>query len=152
MIPFNFYNEKILFYHRIGSFLYRNRFKKISTIFESIIYRKYNCIISNQAVIGKNLKLNHPIGVVIGTGVIIGNNVVIYQNVTLGRKKMDTPDYPIIEDNVTIYANSIVVGKIIVRENSIILANQVVSKTVNNGKKVIKNENINNRSSRLYRV
>ena len=69
-------------------------------------------------------KLPHPTGIVIAGGWEIGENVQINQNVTLGT----TPGegYPVIEDNVTIYANSVVIGGITIREGSTIGANSTV--------------------------
>src|SRR5699024_2566948 len=80
------------------------------------------------AKIGKNFRLAHTVGVVIGGGVIIGDNVTIYQNVTLGKKELSINgfSYPVIEDNVTIYPGSIVIGGIHLGEDSIVAANSVV--------------------------
>ncbi len=124
--PWGFFTEKILFNHKISKFFKKRKLNVIATRYESKIYRKYNCIISSEAVLGKNLKFDHPLGIVIGTGVIIGDNVTIYQNVTLGRKSRLKNGYPIIENNVIIYANAIVVGDIVVAEGSIIGANSFV--------------------------
>ena len=73
------------------------------------------------------------IGVVIGSGVDLGNNVHIFQNVTIGAKTIndDTPDcFPVIEDNVTIYAHAVVIGGVRVGHDSIIGAYSLVLKDV----------------------
>lgn len=94
------------------------------------IYKKYGCCISPKAEIGSNLMLPHPLGIVIGEGVKIGDNCTIYQNVTLGRKNKDIPEYPIIEDGVTIYCNSSVVGNITIGKETVIGCNSIVLKSV----------------------
>ena len=122
----------VLFSYRIGYYLYhsKNRFFKFlaSRKRMKLIFNK-NCDISFLSSIGNRLRLSHPIGVVIGADVIIGNNVTIFQNVTLGSsgKVGEEKSYPIIEDNVIIYADSIVVGKVRIGENSVIGAKTFVN-------------------------
>lgn len=94
------------------------------------IEKRYGCVIAPTAKIGKNLKLPHPRGVVIGAGAEIGNNVTIYQNTTLGRKYEDEALYPQIGNNVTIYANSMVVGDVVIGNNATIGCNSVVLRSV----------------------
>ena len=70
----------------------------------------------------------HPIGIVIAKDAQIGKDCVIYQNVTIGKKHGKTKEKaPLIGDNVTIYANSIIIGEIKIGNNVIIGANCVVN-------------------------
>ncbi len=72
------------------------------------------------AQIGENLFIDHGTGVVIGETTVIGDNVKIYQGVTLGALSIPKDErgrairgvkrHPTVEDNVTIYANAIVLG------------------------------------------
>jgi serine O-acetyltransferase len=79
------------------------------------------------STIGKNIKLPHPLGIVIGAGVVIKDNVTIFQQVTLGGKGgFHKLDYPIIENNVIIYAGAKILGSVTIGQNSIIGANSVV--------------------------
>ncbi|WP_430466746.1 serine O-acetyltransferase [Winogradskyella ouciana] len=93
-----------------------------------LIFKK-NCDISFLSSIGNRLRLPHPLGVVIGAGVRIGNNVTIYQNVTLGSDGKDKKEmtYPTIEDNVVIYADSMVIGNVTIGENSVVGAKTLVN-------------------------
>lgn len=122
----------VLFSYRVGFYLYhsKNRFFRLlaSRKRMSLIFKK-NCDISFLSRIGNSLKLVHPIGVVIGAGVEVGNNVTIFQNVTLGSDGRNKKEkcYPIIEDNVTIYAGSIVVGKVRIGKNAVIGAKTLVN-------------------------
>ncbi len=88
--------------------------------------------INPGAEIGEYFAIDHGTGVVIGETCIIGNHVILYQGVTLGAKNfsldsnghpLNIPRHPIIEDNVTIYANSTVLGRITVGRGSIIGGN-----------------------------
>jgi len=77
---------------------------------------------------GHKPNLGHlGLGVVVGKAVYIGKNVYIGQNVTIGGKKNK---FPIIEDNVCIYCNSIVLGGIRIGKNSIIGAGTFVDKDI----------------------
>ena len=69
----------------------------------------------------------------IGATAIIGNNVKLYQGVTLGAKSFDydednnpikgIPRHPIIGDNVVIYSNTSVLGRIHIGNNAVIGGN-----------------------------
>jgi serine O-acetyltransferase len=85
------------------------------------------------AHIGEYFCIDHGTGVVIGETCIIGSRVRLYQGVTLGAKKFtldndgnpakNVPRHPIIEDNVVIYSNANVLGRITIGRNSIIGGN-----------------------------
>lgn len=99
------------------------------------------------AQIGRFFTIDHGTGVVIGETTIIGNKVKLYQGVTLGAKNfpMDEngnpikgiPRHPIIEDNVIIYSNSSILGRITIGKNSIIGGNIWVDKDVPAGSKIM---------------
>lgn len=86
-----------------------------------------------QAVIGRNLRLRHINGVVIGKGVEIGDNVIIYHQVTIGGKNLGDEkanNYPVIGNNVTIFTGAKLIGNITVGDNAVIGANSVVTTDV----------------------
>lgn len=74
-----------------------------------------------------NLRLVHPTGIVISDSTIIGKDCTIYQNVTLGKKDEHAPT---LGDNVTIYANAVVIGNVHIGDNAVIGAGSVVLKDV----------------------
>ena len=93
------------------------------------------------AQIGEYFSIDHGTGVVIGATCIIGNHVMLYQGVTLGSKNfkldgkgfsqhVDTPRHPILEDNVTIYSNSTLLGHITIGHDTIIGGNIWVTNSV----------------------
>jgi serine O-acetyltransferase len=72
--------------------------------------------------------------------------VLIYQSVTLGAKRftfdengipLNIPRHPIIEDNVVIYANANVLGRITIGSNSIIGGNVWVTSEVPPNSKIV---------------
>ncbi len=84
------------------------------------------------AQIGASFGIDHGTGIVIGATSIIGTGVMIYQGVTLGAKHfsrdadgnmIDTPRHPIVEDHVTIYSNTSVLGRIRIGHDSVIGGN-----------------------------
>lgn len=126
---------RLLLNYRIGSHFQYSKFKLIRCFCSYYKYRqitKRGCQISYKAQIGTGVKFLHPIGVVIGDNVIIGNNVSIWQQVTLGShgKPGEPLSYPIVEDNVKIFAGAKLFGNIIIGNNAIIGANAVVNKNV----------------------
>ena len=83
------------------------------------------------AKIGKNLFIDHGMGVVIGETCEIGNNVTIYQGVTLGGTGKDVGKrHPTIGNNCLIGSGSKVLGPIVIGNNVKIGAGSVVLKDV----------------------
>ncbi|MCD8035495.1 MAG: serine acetyltransferase [Alistipes sp.] len=73
------------------------------------------------AEIGEYFSIDHGTGVVIGETCVIGNHVRLYQGVTLGAKSfkfdaagniLQEPRHPILEDNVVVYSNSSILGRV----------------------------------------
>ena len=88
--------------------------------------------INPGAEIGEYFCIDHGTGVVIGETCIIGSHVRLYQGVTLGAKSftldeqglpMNIPRHPIVEDNVIIYSNSTILGRITIGHDSVIGGN-----------------------------
>ena len=74
------------------------------------------------ASIGEYFTIDHGTGVVIGATSILGNHVKLYQGVTLGAKSFPLdkdgnpikgiPRHPILEDDVIVYSNATILGRI----------------------------------------
>lgn len=85
------------------------------------------------ATIGHHFTIDHGTGVVIGATCVIGNNVKLYQGVTLGAKSFPLDDdgnpikgiprHPILEDDVVVYANATLLGRITIGEGCVVGAN-----------------------------
>ncbi len=86
-----------------------------------------------KATIGDYFTIDHGTGVVIGETCVIGRHVKLYQGVTLGAKSfpLDSqgnpikgiPRHPILEDNVVVYANATILGRITIGEGCVVGAN-----------------------------
>ncbi|WP_230350760.1 serine O-acetyltransferase [Lelliottia sp. WAP21] len=106
---------------------YKNSFK---------YYRSFKLPLVNHFTIGirslgeKKTFLPHPIGIVIGKDVTLGMNCTIYQNVTIGVGNNKSELYPVIGDNVIIYANAIVLGNVMIGDGAVIGAGCIVTKNV----------------------
>lgn len=102
------------------------------------------------ATIGSYFTIDHGTGVVIGATAIIGNNVKIYQGVTLGAKSFPLdengnpikgiPRHPIIKDNVIIYSNASILGRITIGEGATIGGNIWVTEDVPAGARVMQSK------------
>lgn len=100
-----------------------------------------------HAQIGENFTIDHGTGVVIGATSILGKNVKIFQGVTLGAKSFPLdadgnpikgiPRHPIIEDNVVIYAQATILGRITIGSNSVIGGNVWVTSDIPPNSKII---------------
>ena len=87
---------------------------------------------------------------VIGATCIIGNGVKLYQGVTLGAKSFPVdnqgnpikgiPRHPILEDNVIVYANSTVLGRITIGHDAVIGGNIWVTEDVPPGTRILQNK------------
>ena len=85
------------------------------------------------ATIGHSFAIDHGTGVVIGATAILGHNVTLYQGVTLGAKNFPQEEdgtlvkgidrHPILGDNVVVYANATILGRITIGEGSTIGGN-----------------------------
>ena len=129
---------KAVFFHRIANFFYQAKFDLIARIFSQFSRFLTGIEIHPGADIGKNLFIDHGMGVVIGETSKIGNNVTIYHNVTLGgvapsinsNNQRNTKRHPTLEDNVVVGSGAQVLGPIIIGKNSLIGSNAVVTKDV----------------------
>ena len=131
---------KAVFFHRIAHFFCQAKFDLIARIISQFSRFLTGIEIHPKAKIGKNLFIDHGMGVVIGETSEIGNNVTIYQNVTLGgispsinsNEQRQIKRHPTLKDNVVIGSGAQVLGPITIGANSRIGSNAVVTKNVPN--------------------
>jgi len=119
-------------HYRIAHVLHKMQVPVIPRIITEQAHSKTGIDIHPGATIGEYFAIDHGTGVVIGETCIIGNHVTLYQGVTLGAKSfkydaegnmLNVPRHPIIEDNVTIYSNASILGRITIGHDSIIGGN-----------------------------
>ncbi len=127
---------------RLSHILYKYNVPLIPRIMTEYVHHHTGVDIHPGAEIGEHFFMDHATGIVIGETTVIGKNVKLYQGVTLGAKSFpeDARDirghkrHPTIEDNVVIYANSTILGDIVIGESAVIggntwITNDVASET-----------------------
>lgn len=89
--------------------------------------RRYGIHITEGTTIGKGLRIAHPTSIVV-TLCEIGENFTIYQGCTIGQKHWKSGKYPQIGNNVTMYANSSIIGEVKVVDGVTLGANSLLIK------------------------
>lgn len=121
-----------MLHYRPAHCLYQLGVPLIPRMLTEMAHSETGIDIHPAAQIGDHFCIDHGTGVVIGETAIIGSHVVLYQGVTLGAKNfqydeqgkpMNVPRHPIIEDNVTIYSNASVLGRIRIGHDTIVGGN-----------------------------
>tara|TARA_B100000945_G_scaffold148988_1_gene119417 strand:+ start:828 stop:1403 length:576 start_codon:yes stop_codon:yes gene_type:complete len=129
---------KAVFFHKIANFFYLAKID-LAARFISQLSRFFTGIeIHPGAKIGKNLFIDHGMGVVIGETSEIGNNVTIYHMVTLGgispsidsNNQRQIKRHPTLMDNVVVGSGAQILGPVIIGKNAKVGANAVVTKDV----------------------
>jgi len=129
---------KAVFFHRIANFFSTAKFDLIARIISQFSRFLTGIEIHPKAKIGKNLFIDHGMGVVIGETSEIGDNVTIYHMVTLGgiapsinsKDQRNIKRHPTIEDEVVIGSGARVLGPVRVGRCAKIGANAVITKDV----------------------
>ena len=129
---------KAVFFHRIANFFSTAKFDLIARIISQFSRFLTGIEIHPGAKIGKNLFIDHGMGVVIGETSVIGDNVTIYHMATLGgiapsinsNDQRNLKRHPTIEDEVVIGSGAQVLGPVIVGRYAKIGANAVITKDV----------------------
>ena len=129
---------KAVFFHRIANFFSVAKFDLIARIISQFSRFLTGIEIHPRAKIGKNLFIDHGMGVVIGETSEIGDNVTIYHMVTLGgiapsinsNDQRNIKRHPTIEDEVVIGSGAQVLGPVRGGRCAKIGANAVITKDV----------------------
>ena len=129
---------KAVFFHQISNFFYKAGFDLIARIISQTIRFFTGIEIHPGAKIGRNLFIDHGMGVVIGETTEIGDDVTIYHAVTLGgsspsidtERQRHEKRHPTIGDGVVIGSGAQIIGPVKIGKSSRIAANAVVVKDV----------------------
>ncbi|HLU91950.1 MAG TPA: serine O-acetyltransferase EpsC [Pedomonas sp.] len=129
--------------HRIAHALYRRRFYWLARAISQFGRFLTGIEIHPGAKIGRNLFIDHGMGVVIGETADIGHDVTMYQGITLGGVDPSSGKggkrHPTIADGAIIGANAQILGPIIIGKRARVGANAVVTKDVAEGATVVGN-------------
>ena len=129
---------KAVFFHFIAHKLWELKIYLIARIISQFSRFLTGIEIHPAAKIGKNLFIDHGMGVVIGETSKISDNVTIYHGVTLGgispaensKEQVNVKRHPTIKDNCIIGSGAQILGPIVLEKNARIGANTVILKNV----------------------
>mgnify|MGYP001319882820 FL=1 len=129
---------KAIFLYKIANFFSVAKFYLVARMISQFARFITGIEIHPAAKIGKNLFIDHGMGVVIGETSDIGDNVTIYHNATLGgispsinsNEQRHVKRHPTLKDNVVVGSGAQVLGPIEVGKNAKIGSNAVVTKDV----------------------
>ena len=141
---------KALTNYRIAHRLHTIGVPLIPRIISEMAHSETGIDIHPAATIGHHFTIDHGTGVVIGATCIIGNYVKLYQGVTLGAKSFPLDDngnpikgiarHPILADNVIVYSNATILGRITIGQGSVVGANIWVTESMEPYSKKYKKE------------
>ena len=144
---------KALTNYRLAHALHKLGVPLVPRMLTEIAHSETGIDIHPGAEIGNHFTIDHGTGVVIGATCIIGNNVKLYQGVTLGAKSFPVdpngmpikgvPRHPIIEDDVVVYSNATILGRITIGRGAVIGGNIWVTEDVKPGAHLTQNKSIN---------
>lgn len=144
---------KALTNYRLAHVLHKLGVPLVPRMLTEIAHSETGIDIHPGAEIGNHFTIDHGTGVVIGATCIIGNNVKLYQGVTLGAKSFPVdpngmpikgvPRHPIIEDDVVVYSNATILGRITIGRGAVIGGNIWVTEDVKPGAHLTQNKSIN---------
>ena len=129
---------KAVFFHKIANFFYLAKFDLVARFISQFSRFLTGIEIHPGAKIGKNLFIDHGMGVVIGETSEIGNNVTIYHMATLGgiapsinsNSQRQVKRHPTLGDCVVVGSGAQILGPVMVGANAKVGANAVVTKDV----------------------
>lgn len=139
-------------HYRVAHELHVMGIPVVPRIITELAHSKTGIDIHPGAQIGEYFSIDHGTGVVIGETTIIGHHVALYQGVTLGAKSfrydengnmINCPRHPIIEDHVTIYSNSSILGRITIGHHSVIGGNIWLTHSIPPGSRLLQSKAAN---------
>ncbi|WP_415291025.1 serine O-acetyltransferase EpsC [Candidatus Pelagibacter sp. Uisw_136] len=129
---------KAVFFHKIANFFHLAKFYLVARIISQLSRFLTGIEIHPGAKIGRNLFIDHGMGVVIGETSEIGNNVTIYHMATLGgiapsinsNDQRQVKRHPTLSDCVVVGSGAQILGPVTIGANAKVGANAVVTKDV----------------------
>ncbi len=122
---------KAILFHRIAHFFYRIKLFLLARFISELSRFITGIEIHPGAQLGKNLVIDHGMGLVIGETAVLGDDCILFHGVTLGGMKFDpVKRHPTLGDRVLVGTGAKVLGPIHVGDDAKIGANSVVTKNV----------------------
>ena len=122
---------------RIQDYLFKAKMLPLAYLIHRLNLILHGIDILPGAKVGSGLRIDHPVGIVIGAGSRIGENCIIMQNVTIGTRHLTAEKYndefPEVGHDVTIGAGAVVLGGVKLGSHCKIGANSVILADVPSG-------------------
>lgn len=121
-----------MLHYRTAHALYLQGIPVLPRFITELAHSSTGIDIHPAASIGPYFAIDHGTGIVIGATSVIGSHVMLYQGVTLGARNfkyddtghpLDVPRHPILEDNVTVYSGTSILGNVRIGHDTIIGGN-----------------------------
>ncbi|MBQ1912382.1 MAG: serine acetyltransferase [Bacteroidales bacterium] len=121
-----------MLHYRTAHCLYRLGIPILPRFITELAHSATGIDIHPAARIGEYFAIDHGTGIVIGATAVVGSHVMLYQGVTLGARNfrydekghpLDVPRHPLLEDNVTVYSNTSILGNVRIGHDTIIGGN-----------------------------
>lgn len=144
---------RAIFNHRVAHALLKLGIPVLPRIISELAHSETGIDIHPGAQIGEYFSIDHGTGVVIGETTVIGNHVTLYQGVTLGAIRLtldakgypvNIPRHPVIEDNVVIYANANILGRITIGNGSVVGGNVWLTASIPPNTKITQQKAVEN--------
>lgn len=136
-----------IFHHRVAHLLVSLGVPLLPRIISELAHSRTGIDIHPGASIGGAFTIDHGTGVVVGATTIIGDRVKIYQGVTLGARSFTLDDngnpvkgiarHPVVGDDVIIYSNTTVLGRVRIGDGAVIGGNLWITFDVGAGEKIV---------------
>ena len=136
--------------YRIAHRLYSLGVPFIPRMITEMAHSETGIDIHPGATIGHSFSIDHGTGTVIGETSVIGNSVRIFQGVSLAGEKLPPDEngqtvrgiarHPILEDEVTVYSNSTLMGRILIGKGATICGNVWIAEDVPAGAVITQNK------------
>lgn len=137
---------KAMVNYRVAHVIYELNVPIIPRMLTEMAHSETGIDIHPGAQIGTYFTIDHGTGVVIGATTIIGKNVKLYQGVTLGAKSFPVepdgsltkgiPRHPILEDDVIVYSNATILGRITIGKGAVVGGNVWITEPVAAGSRI----------------
>ncbi|MDL2221110.1 serine acetyltransferase [Parabacteroides sp. OttesenSCG-928-N08] len=151
-VIFSYPGFRAIVNYRIAHLLYRLGVPFIPRMITEMAHSETGIDIHPGARIGDHFSIDHGTGTVIGETSIIGNHVRLFQGVSLAGEKLlvaacgerggrGVDRHPVLEDEVTVYSNSTLLGRIRIGKGATVLGNVWLTRDVAAGETVSQAEN-----------
>ena len=123
---------KVMLHYRTAHELLQLEVPVAPRLLTEMVHSATGIDIHPAAQIGEYFAIDHGTGIVIGATSVIGDHVMLYQGVTLGAmnikydsdgRPINEPRHPILEDNVTVYANTTILGRVTIGHDTVVGGN-----------------------------